>query len=153
MRCTVLVPHWGATPELQSFADTRQSCSDRESLTGKFRGLPIRFSRELGCEVIQIDRRIDAMPECLHEVPIASIRATEFTTNLTATTHVADGVYAEGDIMAYVDTLCATFMVMRIFRVIGGKDTDLEEVNGWLDALLAGEKAPIDHFAPALAAQ
>lgn len=141
IRRTVLTPHWGANPELQEFAEARLSCPDRESLVGQFRGLPVRFSRTQMCEVIQLDQRVTAMPEGLRDTPMIAVGMVERTTDLTSLSRVPDGPYAEGDIVAHVDTHCEADKVVRVFRVSGGKDASVEEVNGWLDALIAGQKS------------
>lgn len=140
IRCTVLTPHWGANPELHEFAEARLSCPDRESLVGQFRGLPVRFSRTQMCEVIQLDHRVTAMPEDLKDIPMIAVGMIERTTDLTSLSRVPDGPYAEGDIVAHVDTHYETDKVVRVFRVIGGKSASIEEVGGWLDALIAGKK-------------
>lgn len=143
-RVTLLTPHWGANPELQRFADARANCPDRESLTGTFRGLPVRFSRSQKCEVLQLNQRVATMPETLEDVPMLSIKMIEQRDDVAATAHVADGAYAEGDIVAHVDTACVADKVMRIFRVYGGKNATIEELNAWLDALIAGDKWPVE---------
>jgi hypothetical protein len=143
-RITLLTPHWGASPELQQFADARANCPDRESLTGTFRGLPVRFSRSQGCEVLQLNQRVAVMPEILEDVPMLSITMIEQRDDVAATAHVTDGAYAEGDTIAHVDTVCVTDKVVRVFRVNGGKSTTIEELNAWLDELIAGNKWPAE---------
>jgi hypothetical protein len=140
MRFTILAPHWGANPDLHEFAEARLKCPDRLTLFGQFRGLPVRFSRALECEVIHLDTRVETMPECLDDVPMVSIQMIERSTDLTSLASVADGVYAEGDIIASVGTACEADKVVRIFRVDGGKNSTIEELNDWLDALIAGKK-------------
>ncbi|HSW92300.1 MAG TPA: hypothetical protein VLH14_00295 [Patescibacteria group bacterium] len=140
-RSTVLAPHWGANPELHEFAEARLKCPDRECLAGQFRGLPVRFSRTQMCEVIQFDQRVATMPEGLKDVPMIAIKMIERTTDLTSISQVPDGPYAEGDIVAHVDTHYEADEVVRVFRVSGGKNASIEEVNRWLDALIMGEKS------------
>jgi len=143
-RATVLVPHWGANPELQRFADARANCPDRESLTGMFRGLPVRFSRSRGCEVLELNQRVAAMPEVLEDIPMLSITMIEQREDTPSIAHVTDGAYAEGDTIAHVDTVYTADKVMRVFRVDRGKNATIEELNTWLDELIAGNKWPAE---------
>lgn len=132
---TAFVPDWTANDELSELAAKRKGL---ESYVGSLHGYDIRFSTAQSCDVIQLNNRVETMPERLRDVPMRSILVVKHNSPVTA---AVDGPYEDDDITARVETYVKDGVAQQSIKVMGTNGTTVETLNRWFDDLTAGKKA------------
>ena len=123
MTITVLVPDWNATDKL------------KESI--ELNGYAVEFNPFQSCDVIQLNGRVETMPDNLKQIPMRAVILVKHNSNPTMAT---DGLYVDDHIVARVETYFKDGVLQQSIQVTGGGNNSIEELNQWFDYLAQGKK-------------
>lgn len=134
MTTTIFAPNWKATRELAALAAERAVSTSQDGL---LRGYNVSFNRQLGCDAITVNSRVDTTLGPLQDIPMDSIH---IMVPASPATSAGDGLYEDEGITARVETYIEHGVWLQSIRVSGDSNTSVEALSEWLDDLVAGKK-------------